>query len=247
MRVPRLPVAVRIALAKRLRALRLERGLLEGEVALRVGVKDQQVSQWERGAKVPSQEHLEALAQLYAVSPEILLGGSHDLDALVARLKTDHHRKSWLSPMARTKRLSTDPQLKGESGARIAKVREGHPRDTARRAGQCPTCGRPSQAVVACHSCRKAARTENPNLCPKCGKPFRGKIACRACFLAEFVEARIKRVTTMAGPVLLDGGRYEDGGAAMGISGSRLCALIAKTPELANLRRGQRRKVRKES
>lgn len=54
-------------LGHNLRRYRKMSKLTQEEVAQRLGVSLQTVSRWERGAKVPTVEHLEALADLYGV------------------------------------------------------------------------------------------------------------------------------------------------------------------------------------
>ena len=61
-------------LAKNLKALRKEKGLTQEEAAVLLGVSPQSVSKWERGETLPDITLLPALANLYKVSVDLLLG-----------------------------------------------------------------------------------------------------------------------------------------------------------------------------
>lgn len=58
----------------RLRELRKERGLTQGQVAGRLGVTPSMVSAYENGIRQPSYEVLIKIARLYGVSSDYLLG-----------------------------------------------------------------------------------------------------------------------------------------------------------------------------
>ena len=60
--------------AARLKTLRTERGFSQEYVAERLGVSRQAVSKWETGASEPSTANLRALAALYQVSLDELVG-----------------------------------------------------------------------------------------------------------------------------------------------------------------------------
>ena len=54
--------------------LREAYGLTQRELANRLGMTEEEVSQWERGAAAPSAVHCRRLAELYGVPEEVLLG-----------------------------------------------------------------------------------------------------------------------------------------------------------------------------
>jgi transcriptional regulator with XRE-family HTH domain len=61
-------------LAARLRELRARRGLTQDHVAKRLGCHESAVSRWESGSRFPTGEDLVALAELFEVSTDDLLG-----------------------------------------------------------------------------------------------------------------------------------------------------------------------------
>lgn len=63
-------------LATRLRELRARRGLTQDHVAKRLGCHESAVSRWESGSRFPTGEDLVALADLFDVSTDDLLGRS---------------------------------------------------------------------------------------------------------------------------------------------------------------------------
>ena len=58
--------------SRHLRALRLEQGLRQRDVAARVGVTDHQIRKWERGLAIPPPSAIQALAELFGVPPSSL-------------------------------------------------------------------------------------------------------------------------------------------------------------------------------
>lgn len=60
-------------------------GMTQKEVALDLGISVQAVSYWETGDRMPSYEYLFRLADLYAVSLDVLLGRSGSQEVFVAR------------------------------------------------------------------------------------------------------------------------------------------------------------------
>ena len=66
--------AVRASLSEKLRENRMRCKMTQEFVAEAVGVSRQAVSKWENGTSDPSTANLIALAKLYGVSPEELLG-----------------------------------------------------------------------------------------------------------------------------------------------------------------------------
>ncbi|HIE71495.1 MAG TPA: XRE family transcriptional regulator, partial [Planctomycetes bacterium] len=63
-------------MATRLRELRARRGLTQDHVAKRLGCHESAVSRWESGSRFPTGEDLVALADLFDVSTDDLLGRS---------------------------------------------------------------------------------------------------------------------------------------------------------------------------
>lgn len=61
-------------LASRLRELRARRGFTQDHVAKRLGCHESAVSRWESGSRFPTGEDLVALADLFEVSTDDLLG-----------------------------------------------------------------------------------------------------------------------------------------------------------------------------
>ncbi len=61
-------------LASRLRELRARRGMTQDQVARRLGCHESAVSRWESGSRFPTGEDLVALADLFEVSTDDLLG-----------------------------------------------------------------------------------------------------------------------------------------------------------------------------
>ncbi len=60
--------------AQRLRELRVENNLTQAQVASRLGIKQQSYVRYEIGSGEPSLETLVALAKLFGVSADYLLG-----------------------------------------------------------------------------------------------------------------------------------------------------------------------------
>lgn len=70
--VPSRPLATH--LASRLRELRARRGFTQDQVAKKLGCHESAVSRWENGSRFPTGEDLVALADLFEVSTDDLLG-----------------------------------------------------------------------------------------------------------------------------------------------------------------------------
>lgn len=66
-------------LGKRIKLLREQRGLLQEQLANRVGVKKQSVSNWENGNAMPSMNMFLRLVEFFNTTPNYLLG--YDLQA----------------------------------------------------------------------------------------------------------------------------------------------------------------------
>jgi transcriptional regulator with XRE-family HTH domain len=74
--LPEEPISRPLAthLASRLRELRARRGFTQDQVAKRLGCHESAVSRWESGSRFPTGEDLVALADLFEVSTDDLLG-----------------------------------------------------------------------------------------------------------------------------------------------------------------------------
>jgi len=57
---------------------RKERGLSHEELAERIGVSRAAISFWESGKNVPSAEHVSAMAKLFKVSMDYLVGNTNE-------------------------------------------------------------------------------------------------------------------------------------------------------------------------
>ncbi len=68
-------------LAARLRELRARRGFTQDHVAKRLGCHESAVSRWESGSRFPTGEDLVALADLFQVSTDDLLGRARQFAA----------------------------------------------------------------------------------------------------------------------------------------------------------------------
>lgn len=68
------PRPLAMHLASRLRELRARRGFTQDHVAKRLGCHESAVSRWESGSRFPTGEDLVALADLFEVSTDDLLG-----------------------------------------------------------------------------------------------------------------------------------------------------------------------------
>ena len=71
---PAQPDPAAVSFAERLKTLRTEHGFSQEYVAEQLGVSRQAVSKWETGASEPSTANLRALAALYQVSMDDLVG-----------------------------------------------------------------------------------------------------------------------------------------------------------------------------
>ena len=65
------------------KACREKAGMTQKEVALDLGISIQAVSYWETGERMPSYDYLFRLADLYAVSLDVLLGRSESQEDIV--------------------------------------------------------------------------------------------------------------------------------------------------------------------
>jgi transcriptional regulator with XRE-family HTH domain len=63
-------------LSKRLLDLRKSRGYSQAQVAMKLGISQGAISQWEHGTTVPAAEQLLSLADIYGISVDEILGRS---------------------------------------------------------------------------------------------------------------------------------------------------------------------------
>src|SRR5919197_5741980 len=80
------------ALSQAIRAARMERGLTQGELAVRLGVSQGTISFWENGAETPTIEHVIILALELPEIPESFDGRERELLQRVLRLERDLFR-----------------------------------------------------------------------------------------------------------------------------------------------------------
>ena len=65
-------------LGERLRALRLERGLGQNQLAKELGLSNASISYWETGKQEPSASAIFKLAHFFGISSDYLIGLSDD-------------------------------------------------------------------------------------------------------------------------------------------------------------------------
>ncbi|HRU84181.1 MAG: LexA family protein [Christensenellales bacterium] len=63
-------------LSKKLKGLRIEKGLTQAELAAKLGVTQQAVAKWEAGRAFPEPKMILRIAELFSVSADFLLGGA---------------------------------------------------------------------------------------------------------------------------------------------------------------------------
>lgn len=95
--------------AKRLRALRKEKGLTQQDVADRLRVNKQTISGYERGIRKPDFEKLDELADLFDVSIAYLVGSQEDRGAYPRHdYKVQADDGSWILVEAAYKKAPED-------------------------------------------------------------------------------------------------------------------------------------------
>lgn len=67
-----------MTIGERIKELRIERGLLQRELALKIYFSQSQISNWEKGATEPSANALLKLADFFEVTADYLLGREDD-------------------------------------------------------------------------------------------------------------------------------------------------------------------------
>lgn len=63
-----------MGIASRIKELRMEMGLTQAKLALKIGVSQKAVDYWERGINEPKASYIEKLADFFDVSADYLLG-----------------------------------------------------------------------------------------------------------------------------------------------------------------------------
>jgi len=98
--------------AKRLRALRKEKGLTQQDVADRLKVNKQTISGYERGVRRPDFEKLDELADLFDVSMAYLAGSQDERGAYPRHDMTDYEVQlddgSWILVEAAYKKATPE-------------------------------------------------------------------------------------------------------------------------------------------
>src|SRR3954466_15568109 len=83
----------RMPAMKTIRALRLDQGWTQFELALRVGVQPQAVYLWESGRRVPQVPQLRKLGQIFGIcSDEIMLEPASEAAATQHRARAHRHQ-----------------------------------------------------------------------------------------------------------------------------------------------------------
>ncbi|MDR1092621.1 MAG: helix-turn-helix domain-containing protein [Clostridiales bacterium] len=77
-----------MTIGKRIKELRIEKGLKQWEIAQRIGYSRSIVTYWENGEKRPTSEAVIALADFFDVSADYLLGRVDEAGKPLAREKT---------------------------------------------------------------------------------------------------------------------------------------------------------------
>lgn len=102
----------------RVRALRLDAGVTQNEMAKRLGLTGRAVGAWESGRAKPGIDKLQEIADYFGVSPHWLLdgsdGGSTDLspdevELLACYRSTDERGRASIIDTARRERGATGP------------------------------------------------------------------------------------------------------------------------------------------
>lgn len=94
-------------LAERLGARRRERGLTQGQVAVRLGISRQAVSKWEHGQSAPDLDNLARLADLFGCTVDELLGGAVSGDGPGDR-HPEHQQAPAMQTPAESERIASD-------------------------------------------------------------------------------------------------------------------------------------------
>lgn len=74
-------------LKENIKKARLKAGLTQKEVAEKMGIKQPNYGQWERGIRKPKQETLEKLAEIFSTTTDELTGRQDGLEKLVGAFK----------------------------------------------------------------------------------------------------------------------------------------------------------------
>ena len=88
-----------MTLNENIRALRIDAGLSQDELAARLGVSRQSVSKWETGSATPELEKLTAMSELFGVTLDELVYGMREAEAENAAVLETHKQTG--TPKAR--------------------------------------------------------------------------------------------------------------------------------------------------
>ena len=90
-------------LAENIRKYRKDKNLSQDELAEKLGVSRQSISLWENGQTQPTIENIIALAKIFNVSTDAILGNAEQADVEIpweAPLEAETKRKRWVIPVA---------------------------------------------------------------------------------------------------------------------------------------------------
>lgn len=99
--------------SNRLKQLRIERGLTQQQLADILNISKSSINMYERGEREPGFETLEAIADVFNVDMNFLLGKSHVKNQLLED-----------TPLSKTDELIKDDPLAGQLFAAYGKVKE---------------------------------------------------------------------------------------------------------------------------
>lgn len=80
-------------IGKKLRELRMQRGMTRQELANVIGVTDRSVKNWENDVSNPDLTHASAIADLFGISMDELLGRDIDGIFTIGKMREDDRKK----------------------------------------------------------------------------------------------------------------------------------------------------------
>lgn len=101
-------------MAKRLTALRKQRGFSQEQLAEKLNVSRQAVSKWERAEAQPDISNLSALSKLYGITIDELINGKAEQEEVQPTLSSDveESREDYSAAEEETADENTDPRIK---------------------------------------------------------------------------------------------------------------------------------------